>query len=128
MNIAPGPDGSWDQGAYEMLRGVGDWMNVNSEAIYGTRPIAPFKEGKTCLTQNEKAIYIIYLADEDETTPPAKIWSSRIVPEDGATVTMLGTNEILRWEKVGNGFVAEIPESVRSRPPCESAWVIRISK
>jgi alpha-L-fucosidase len=129
LNIAPGPDGSWDQGAYDMLSGVGDWMEVNSEAIYDTHPIEPYKEGKVCLTQGKDGdIYLIYLAEENETSPPAKIWSSEICPPAGSKVTMLGNKEGLHWEKCGNGFFADIPESIMKNPPCQLAWVLKISK
>jgi alpha-L-fucosidase len=129
LNIAPGPDGSWDQGAYDMLEGVGEWMKVNSEAIYDTHPIEPYKEGKVCLTQGkDDAIYLVYLADENETALPAKIWSSEICPAAGSKVTLLGSPGELNWEACGNGFFADIPESIRKNPPCQLAWVLKISK
>ena len=127
LNIAPGPDGNWDAGAYEMLAGVGDWMKVNSEAIYGIRPLAPYKEGKVCLTQGKDgAIYMIYLAGEHETTPPSKIWFSELELPVDAEAIMLGTKEKLAWERVGSGVMVNIPEALRTKPPCASAWVIRI--
>lgn len=128
LNIAPGPDGSWDPGAYEMLEGVGKWMEINSEAIYDTHPIEPYKEGKTCLTHGKDGtIYLIYLAAEDESSPPARIFSSSICPETNAKITLLGSDVLLRWEKNGTGFYADIPESIRKNPPCSLAWVIRIT-
>jgi len=51
LNVAPGPDGKWHDGAYELFEEIGNWMDVNSEAIYETRAIAPYKEGKVCLTK-----------------------------------------------------------------------------
>jgi alpha-L-fucosidase len=129
LNIAPGPDGKWDDGAYEMLAGVGEWMDVNSEAIYSTHPLAPFKEGKVCLTQGKDgAVYLIYLADENETLPPPKIWFSSLEIPTGAKAVMLGTKESIAWEKVGSGIVVNVPESLQKKPPCSSAWVIRIAE
>jgi alpha-L-fucosidase len=129
LNIAPGPDGKWDEGAYEMLRGVASWMDINNEAIYDTKPIEPYKEGKVCFTEGEDgARYLIYLADEDENKPPAKIWSTQIQPEEGAKVILLGSDQQLKWEPVGNGFVAEIPESAIDKPPCDYAWVLKVSE
>jgi alpha-L-fucosidase len=126
LNIAPGPDGNWDKGAYEMLEGVGEWMKVNSGAIYGTRPIAPFKEGKVCLTQGKDgAINLIYLANDNEIGPPSKIWFSSLVIPDGAKASMPGARESLQWEKAGSGVVVNIPESLQKNPPCKSAWVVR---
>jgi alpha-L-fucosidase len=129
LNIAPGPDGNWDQGAYDMLSGTGDWMAVNSEAIYGTKPLAPYKEGKVCLTQGrDGAVYMIYLADENELYPPAKIWFSSLAIPGNASAVMLGSREKLAWEKVGSGILVHVPEGLQKKPPCGSAWVIKIAE
>jgi alpha-L-fucosidase len=111
------------------LKGIGEWMKINSEAIYETRPIAPYKEGKVCLTQKKDGtVYAIYLADEDEKNPPSKIWLSTIQPANDAKLSLLGVEEELQWEKVGKGFLVNIPESVRKNSPCRDAWVVRISQ
>jgi len=128
LNIAPGPDGKWDAGAYEMLSGVSDWMKINNEAIYGTKPLAPYKEGKVCLTQGkDKSIFLIYLADENEAGPPAKIWFSELEVNENAKAVMLGTKVNLEWENVGNGVIISIPENLQQKPPCKSAFVVRFS-
>ncbi len=103
-------------------------MDVNSEAIYNTRAIAPYKEGKVALTQNryDKTVYAIYLADEDEKVMPSKIWLSTFTPVKGVSITMLGKREKLEWEQIGNGFIVTIPEKWRKNPPCKNAWVIKI--
>ena len=36
MNVGPRPDGELSEGEYVGMKGVGDWMKVNSESIYGT--------------------------------------------------------------------------------------------
>ncbi len=128
LNIAPGPDGAWDPGAYEMLEGVGEWMDVNSEAIYKTHPIEPYKEGKVCFTQVEDGtVYLIYLADEKEEFPPSKIWSSLFQPPKGAKMKLLGSDTEIPWEKIGDGFVANLPESLTGMPSKGIAWVLKIS-
>jgi alpha-L-fucosidase len=129
LNIGPGPDGTWLEVAYDRLREIGRWMKVNGEAIYGARPVAPYKEGKVCLTgKKDGTAYAIYLADADEENPPSKIWLDSVKPAPGATLTMLGVKEILQWEPVGKGFVVDIPASVQKQAPNKYAWTIRISK
>ena len=72
LNIAPSPEGTWDEEAYSRLKELGVWMRINEEAIYNTRPLAPYREGKVCFTQlNDGTTYAIYLADENEKTIPA---------------------------------------------------------
>ncbi|MCK7483889.1 MAG: alpha-L-fucosidase [Candidatus Moduliflexus flocculans] len=50
LNIGPSPEGEFAPEALDRLREIGEWMKVNGEAIYGTRPVAPYKEVKTCFT------------------------------------------------------------------------------
>ena len=128
FNVAPGPDGKWHDGAYELFEEIGHWMEVNNEAIYGTRALAPYKEGKVCLTQKDGVVYAIYLAEENETGMPSKIWLSSVTPAKDANLTLLGVDHNLNWKKVGNGFVVEITEQFQITPPCKYAWVIKIDK
>jgi alpha-L-fucosidase len=130
LNIAPGPDGTWDDGAYHLLKEMGKWMDVNGEAIYSTRAVAPYKDGKVCLTKkkDKDAVYAIYLAGDEEEKPPAKIWLNTLQPADDAKVTLLGYDGLLKWEKVGMGFSVELPSEIRNNPPCEYAWAIKISR
>jgi alpha-L-fucosidase len=128
LNIGPGPDGTWHKDAYDRMEKIGGWMDVNSEAIYNSRAIMPYKEGKVCLTKGKDgSVYAIYLAEENEPEMPAKIWLSSIAPDKNANLTLLGFEGELKWERVGNGFVVTIPESLRNNPPCNYAWTIKIS-
>lgn len=128
LNVAPGPQGQWHDGAYTLFKDIGSWMKVNNEAIYGTRVLPPYKEGQVCLTQKKDGtVFAIYLAEENETGMPSKIWMSSICPDKKATVSLLGLDHQLKWEKVGNGFVVEIPEQFQKLPPCKYAWVVKIS-
>lgn len=47
LNVGPRADGTIPQEAKDVLYGVGDWLKINGEAIYGTRPFAVSDEGPT---------------------------------------------------------------------------------
>jgi alpha-L-fucosidase len=129
LNIGVSPKGEFAPDAYDRLRDIGAWMRVNSEAIYNTRPIAPYSEGKLRFTSlQDGTIYAIYLANENEQSPPAQIKFSGISPKPGAHVTLLGTKAPLKWKTIGSETVIDIPESFRSDPPGKYAWTIRISR
>lgn len=119
LNIGPSIEGDWAEEAYDRRNGIAEWMKINSKAIYTTQPIAPYKEGKVCLTQKKDGtVFAIYLADEDKKQPPSKIWLSTIQPTDGAKLNLLGFDGELDWEKVGKEFLVNIPEAVQKNPPC----------
>ena len=71
---------------------------------------------------------MIYLADANETSPPSSIWFSSLEIPSDATAVMLGTDVILEWEKVGSGIMVKVPESLQHKPPCGSAWVVRMAE
>jgi alpha-L-fucosidase len=130
LNIGPGPDGDWPDTAYARLKEIGDWMRVNSEAIHGTRSMTPYRDGRVRFTRqkNSATVYAVYLGDEHEGAPPARVVLNSFRPDRGASITMLGVEGELRWQGHEGGCTIEIPESVRNNPPCVHAWVIRISR
>lgn len=129
LNVAPGPDGEWQQGAYDMLNAFGDWMDVNSEAIYESQPIEPFKENNICMTQQANGnVYFMYMAAEGENKMPAEIKVEALQPANGSKLTLLGSKTRLKWRKEGNGFVVTIPEKLRNNPPSQYVWTIKASK
>jgi alpha-L-fucosidase len=130
LNIGPSPEGEWAPDAYDRLKGVSAWMKVNSEAIYETRAITPYKEGNVCLTQNKEngAVYAIYLPGPDQQKPPQRVHLKKVRPAIGSGVTLLGSDGELRWKSDENGVTIEIPEGICQNPPCADAWVLKISR
>lgn len=63
LNIGPGPDGEWAGEAYQRLEEIGNWMDVNSEAIYESRPVAPYQQGIFVYTQAKGNLYVIALKE-----------------------------------------------------------------
>ncbi len=47
LNVGPYADGSFHPEAKKTLYEIGDWLQINGEAIYGTRPFAVAAEGPT---------------------------------------------------------------------------------
>ena len=128
LNIGPGPDGNWHDAAYDRLAELGAWMALNGEAIYETRALPPYEESKVRFTRRaDGTAYAIYLADEGEERLPASVSITALTPASGATITLLGGEVDLPWNRADAGFVVELPEPLRSHPPGEHAWVFKIS-
>lgn len=129
LNIGPNAEGELPAESLKRLKESGDWMKVNGEAIYNTRPVAPYKEAKTCFTRlADGTVYAIYLADEDEITPPATIQLYSPTAGAGTKIEMLGVAGALQWEKAGKGVLIHIPTSAVRNPPCRHAWAFKIAK
>lgn len=127
LNIAPSPEGEWQDGAYKLLEEYAAWMKINSEAIYGTKPLAPWKEGNILMSQKDKDLsYFYYLCKEGENKLPAEISITSHQPVKGSKVTLLGLGEPLQWKPFDRGFKVFIPEKLRSKAPCSDVWTIKI--
>ena len=129
FNIAPSPEGEWQDGAYELLEDMGKWINVNGDAIYSTRAIAPYKEDKICYTnkKNTSTVYAIYRADVNEITMPTKIVVPSFKPKEGSKVELLGFGNV-EWKFSGSGVMISIPESAQNNPPSKYAWAFKINE
>jgi len=126
LNVGPQPDGELPADAVARMKEVGDWMAVNGEAIYGTRPIAPYKEGRGCLTRKGNTVYAIALAEEGQDAPPPTIALSTLQPAPNSRVHLLGVSEPLAWRPQGAGAVIEIPAAAIARPPCHHAFAVKV--
>ena len=69
-------------------------MQVNGEAIYGTRPIYPFTYGKFRFTQKDNKVYSIFLLDEQESPVPDTYWfEAKDMSLKTGKIKVLGSNK-----------------------------------
>ncbi len=126
LNAAPAFNGDFEDEAYYRLKEIGTWMEINGEAIYSSRPVLPYKEGKVCFTQlKNNTVYAIYLSDENENSLPQKLSLSKFCPAPEAGIEMLGTKTKLKWERKNEGCEIYLAGSI---PPNKYAWTLKISK
>ena len=129
LNIGPGPDGTLYDEAYSRLNEIGAWLRINGEAIYGTRPIAPYYDGKLRFTNSKNgSAYIIYLLDENEKLPK-EIIVKGILPAKGAKISMLGgKGNPYKWISEGDSYKIWIQESQSKAIPSQYAVVFKVSQ
>jgi alpha-L-fucosidase len=98
LNVGPKSDGTFPQESIDILKGMGEWMKVNGESIYGTSasPFAPVAWGRITKKQN-KGNTILYLHIFD--------W-----PKDGKLVTPGLSNKIVSINLLGS------KEKIKAKP------------
>jgi len=123
VGFGPMPNGTWAPEAVERLEYVGDWLQVNGEAIYGTRPREVFHEGESIWFTSSKdgrTCYAISLK-----WPGSQLAVGSVPVTEGSPVHMLGVHEPLRWRRNGDSVIVEIPAEVAEHPPCRQAFVFK---
>ena len=126
LNVGPQPDGELPPVAVERMREIGKWMKINSEAIYGTRPIAPYKSGPVAFTSKGNTVYAIYLTPDEKSGLPESIEFRGPKPAANTEIRLLGSDARLTATVSAAGLVhVSIPQAIRQNPPCENAFVLK---
>jgi len=127
LNVGPDPNGELPPVAVQRLHEIGAWMKVNSQAIYGSRAVAPYRDGKFRYTQlRDGTVFAIYLPEGKESTLPGTLRITGPAPATGAQVTLLGSDAPLAWRRDGDVTVVDIPAAVRKSTANAYAWAIRL--
>ena len=130
IGIAPDGNGEFDPTVYVRLKEMGAWLKLNGEAIYGTRPVAPYERGDCVFTgSRDGTVYAIVLAKDDEAAMPEKIAIPAELTAKADKITLLGFAGELSASETQNGQTTVVfPAAVRIRPPCAHAWTIKLMR
>jgi alpha-L-fucosidase len=129
LGIGPDASGEFPQESVRRLREIGRWMSVNGSAIYGTRPVPPYREGRVRFTREKSgAVNAIYLAGEGENAPPPGITIDSFSARPGSKIHLLGSAGSLAWHAGPRGVTIELTQQQRGNLPCEHAWTFRIDE
>ncbi|HKT13569.1 MAG TPA: alpha-L-fucosidase, partial [Terriglobia bacterium] len=124
VGYGPMPNGTWPQDTVERLSYVGDWLNVNGEAIYATRSWKVYKQGEDVRFTRSKDSRNLFAISLKWPGNRFVVDSVRAVP--GSPVLMLGVEKPLRWQQQGSSVAIEIPPEVAANKPCQQAFVMKI--
>ncbi len=124
IGFGPMPNGKWAPVAVERLEYAGDWLRVNGEAIYNTRPRKVWHEGKDIWftsTKDGRTVYAISLK-----WPGNQFVVRSVRPIQGSSVYMLGVRQPLKWRQNGELVVVDIPAEVAEHRPCKQAYSFKL--
>lgn len=113
LDVGPKPDGTLPDVVLQRLTEVGQWMDINKEAIYATEPIAPYKTANVCFTKSKNGyMYALYLVDENSKVPVKMTLKS--VPKMPKRISLLGVKSVLKWKQVGNDVEIILPKDTKN--------------
>jgi len=114
LNIAPQPNGMLPAQAVRAVDGLGAWLKVNGEAIYGTRMTDPNEDGRIAFTRKGDVTYALVRLAEGEKLPESLFipW-----PKPVQRVTMLDVNVPVSFVQEDGGIRVQIPYGMIGADP-----------
>ena len=143
MNIGPRSDGTIPDEVQQVLLEVGGWLNVNGEAIYGTRPWRTYGEGPTKVsagsfhdadtrsftaqdfrfTTKGNVLYVIGLGWPGNGEAVIHSLAQNVGGESVQSVALVGSEAKIQFEQRTDGLHVQLP----AQAPGKYAYVLRVS-
>ncbi|XP_050413353.2 alpha-L-fucosidase [Patella vulgata] len=127
MNVGPTKEGRINPIFEERLRDMGAWLNVNNEAIKGSRPWSHQNDTLTpdiWYTMKDSAVYAVVLDWPMGTT----LSLAAPMPQTNTVVTMLGYPGPFQWKaRPSSGLDITILPIAANKLPCKWAWVLKFT-
>ncbi|GAA3612803.1 alpha-L-fucosidase [Flavivirga amylovorans] len=141
LNVPIKADGTLDKKTTDILLEIGEWLVINGEAIYGTRPWymfgsgphndiphkvikSPYNKRDIRFTTKEDTLYAFVLdwpgAGNVVELPDVTLMNTRIDAVD--SVVMLGYDGKVVWEQHPDGLRITMPD----KKPCDNAYTFKI--
>jgi alpha-L-fucosidase len=128
LGIGIGPDGEPDPAIYARFKELGAWLALNGEAIYHTRPVAPYERGDCVFTgARDGAVYAIVLAKDDTSALPETVTLPAELSTKARQFTLLGYGPLPPGETKDGLTTITLPAAALNPPPCSHAWVIKLA-
>ena len=142
LNIGPKPDGTIPDEEAAILREIGNWLAVNGDSIYGTRPWKVYGEGPTQIieghftdtsrnaftpqdirfTTKGNTLFALLLADPGESVVTTSLTPDKFPAEKIKYISLMGLDGQLGWSQNDKGLTIYLPEYKSG----EHTWVLKI--
>ena len=125
LNVGPTAEGEIPPASVERLAEIGEWIDVNGEAIYGSRLWDHYEDGENIRYTNTGGhIYAVSLV-----WPGREFSLNHIQPEVDSEIHLLGYEQPLPWSyDSSDGLTITLPESLQNvtERPSRYAYAFRI--
>jgi alpha-L-fucosidase len=148
LNIPVRGDGTIDDKEEVVLKGIADWMDVNKESIFDTRPWKVFGEGPSAeappakvgnfnegkgkpftgedvrFTTKDGVLYMIALGVPKKDLQIKSLGTAaKLLDHPIGNIALLGSHEKVQWSQAADALTVKVPEKM----PNDKAIVFKIS-
>jgi alpha-L-fucosidase len=145
LNVGPNSDGTFPEEAQRVLLSMGQWLSMNGEAVYGSRPWIVYGEGPTInsssrtmgsdrdaytahdirFTSKSGVLYAIALGwPTDRRLTIHALWKGTpYLPRPITHIRLLGSPADIRWSQTSEGLILDLPQE----KPNDIAYVFKVS-
>lgn len=143
LNIGPRADGTITEEQKNILLAIGEWLKVNGEAIYSSRPWVKSGEGSTKSTSGSfsdntataytaqdirfttkgNTLYAIVLNWSDKDVLIHSLDKLGLGDSKISDISMLGSDEKINWKATDEGLKLSFPKN----KPCAFAYTFKIT-
>jgi alpha-L-fucosidase len=112
LNLSPRSDGTFTDDQIQTLRGIGAWLAVNGDSIYGTHAWTQSSENGWHFTVKDGALYAIG-------SSPGGVKIRAVGPSAGTVtkVELLGSTDPVTFSQDDNGLQVDVPGQRPDRLP-----------
>ena len=133
LNIAPSPEGDWADAAYQRLKEIGEWMNVNGTAIYNTIPLQPYEKGRIVYLQSKdkktKYAFILSAESKEEVILPTSLLLEGLTISPKSKIYLLKEPSIkLKWKQQKEGIFISSPKKLQNSILGKYAVTLKITE
>lgn len=111
LNVGPQPDGRISKTAISRIKGMGAWLKVHGEAIYGTRICEPYSVGRAQFTQKGDTTYAFYLYRDEHEEVPAELHLP--LQQSFSRIDLVGGADNLEFRRKDDCVAIRLPEKER---------------
>ena len=134
INLALKGDGTLPENQASVLKEFGDWVNVNAEGIYDTRPWRIYGEGPLEIlskrggenlkeysnkdirfTQKENTLFAFVLAKPTDDIQIMTLKEGGLLKEKIKKISLLGNKKCIKWSRDDESLIIRCPKNLKAQ-------------